>query len=635
MRRSSVFASLFFFLSLPAYHSFAKEDQPIPSRADSFIAQAVEKSLHRSRPWRALLHYKPALNGSESLIDDLLFFMAPDGKSNPRGELEATIRGFFTTDLEGEDHPQCRFPARFHWLDRELSLKSAVPKAQCLKLEKALKDIDPSSVSMIFASAHINSPASMFGHPLLRIDSQKKSALLAQAVNYSAQTPEKRGVLFAFYGIFGYYNGLYSILPYYEKVAEYNDFDMRSLWEYQLDINAQESRMMIRHLWELTDKFSYYYFFDENCAYIVLFLLEAVRPSLDLTSGWNNYVIPVDTFRRVLDAGIVTGVTYRPSKMAKMMAIANSMSGKAIQTSRDIATGKSEPGESIQALENDDSRKRALDLAAELLQRRYAEKKIEKKDYQRTFLATLRQRGALGGDPPPISPITTPVRPDQGHLSGSFNLGYESNDGPKGNRVTFSMRPALHDIMDPQDGYVEGSQIEFFSLSFSFQPLESKLWFERADLVSIVSLTPVNNLFFPMSWRVNFGLNRREFANENVSEAFFLNAGGGYTAKVGNMGLVYGLLEADAQANHNFDKGYAIGPGISLGLILDPVPGWKTGIKARATRFVLGHDDTEYEVIFSQRYTAHRNMGIHLDLKGKRIGERDIKSALLKLVLFM
>ena len=549
--------------------------------------------------------------------------------------MDATIRGFFDTAPDDENHPQCRFPARFHWLDQELGLVGATPKVQCQKLEKALKDIDPSAVSMIFASAHINSPASMFGHPLLRIDSDKKSALLAQAVNYSAQTEEKRGVLFAFYGIFGYYNGLYSILPYYEKVAEYNYFDMRSLWEYQLDINAQEARMMIRHLWELSDKFSYYYFFDENCAYIVLFLLEAIRPSLDLTSGWNNYVIPVDTFRRVLEAGIVTGVTYRPSKMAKMMSIANSMSDKAIRKSGEIAGGESHPEDAIQGLENDDSRKRTLDLAAELLQQRYAEKKMEKKDYQNLFLSTLKLRGALGGDPPPISPIITPVRPDQGHLSGGFTLGYESNDGPKGNRTTFSMRPALHDIMDPQEGYVEGSQIEFFSLSFSVQPQASKLWFERADLVNIVSLSPINRLFSPISWKANFGLNRRAFANNDVSEAHFLNVGGGYTAKVGDMGLVYAFLEADIQANHNFDMGYAIGPGLSLGMILDPLPGWKTGIKARATRFLLGHEDTEFELILSERYSPHRNMGIHLDLKGTRIGEKDIKSVLLKLVLFM
>ena len=380
-----VFASLFF---LAASLAATPAALPMPGKdtgAERYIALAAEKNLDSSRPWRALLHYKKTHTGLEGLIVDPMFYMASDGKTNARAELDATIRGFFDKDLQGDDHPQCRFPARFHWLDQVLNLSGAVPDVTCLKLEKALDDLNPAAVSMIFASAHINSPASMFGHPLLRIDSESKSAFLAQAVNYAAQTEENRGVFFAFYGIFGYYNGLYSILPYYEKVAEYNDFDMRSLWEYHLDITAREARMMIRHLWELTDKYSYYYFFDENCAYIVLFLLEAVRPSLDLTSGWGNYVIPVDTFRRALDAGIVTGVTYRPSKMTKMMAIANSMSAKSLQASRDIAAGAEEPGKAVERLEDDDSRKRALDLAAELLQRNYADRKLDKKAYQKLF----------------------------------------------------------------------------------------------------------------------------------------------------------------------------------------------------------------------------------------------------------
>ena len=635
MRKILFSASLFFFMALAASAPGADMASPQGHLADPFIGMAAQKNLASSRVWRILLHYKDLANGPESLIDDPAFFLARDGKRNPGGELTVTLREFFREDINGDDHPICRFPARFRWLDGELGLTGSVPQVSCPMLEKTMENVNPKAVTMIFASAHINSPASMFGHPLIRIDSVMESKLLSQAVNYAAQTPENRGLLFAFYGIFGYYSGIYSLLPYYEKVSEYNDFDLRDLWEYRLDLKPEEARMMLYHLWELKDKYSYYYFFDENCAYIILYLLEAARPSLHLTDGWGPYVIPVDTLRRVINSGIVGEINYRPSKMTKMTALADSMDENSLEAAKMIARGAVLPEEGILSLADDDARKKTLDLATELIQLNYGAARMEKKEFQKRFLATLRLRGTLGGQPPAIKEIETPVRPDMGHYSAAFSIGIESNGGPKGNRPVFSFRPALHDLMDPQQGYVAGSQLEFMSFTFSIQPAQNEVWLEKLDLVNIASITPINELFAPTTWKVRFGMQRRDFANGDVSEAWYLNTGGGYSLGLGDFGIGYAMLEADLQANHNFDNGYAVGPGVSMGFILDPAPGWKTGFQARAVGFLLGANDPEYELLLSQRYTASQNLGIHLELKGARVGRRDISSALLKLIIFL
>ena len=74
---------------------------------------------------------------------------------------------------------------------------------------------------MVFASAHMSAPASMFGHTFLRVDSAYESPLLSYAVNYAATINRSDGgIAYAFKGIFGFYPGYYSILPYYEKVRE-------------------------------------------------------------------------------------------------------------------------------------------------------------------------------------------------------------------------------------------------------------------------------------------------------------------------------------------------------------------------------------------------------------------------------
>jgi len=60
------------------------------------------------------------------------------------------------------------------------------------------------------------------------------SRLLSFAVNYAARTDETNGFAYAIKGVFGFYPGYYSLLPYYVKVREYNDLERRDVWEYPL-----------------------------------------------------------------------------------------------------------------------------------------------------------------------------------------------------------------------------------------------------------------------------------------------------------------------------------------------------------------------------------------------------------------
>ena len=92
---------------------------------------------------------------------------------------------------------------------------------------------------MVFPTSHINSPASMYGHTFIKISSSKDTPLISNAINYAAKTDEKNGLIFAFQGIFGGYEGRYSILPYYEKLKEYNNLEQRDVWEYDLNLNER------------------------------------------------------------------------------------------------------------------------------------------------------------------------------------------------------------------------------------------------------------------------------------------------------------------------------------------------------------------------------------------------------------
>jgi len=106
---------------------------------------------------------------------------------------------------------------------------------------------------MVFPTAHINSPASMYGHTFLRVSSNHDTPLISNAINFAAKTNDTNGLIFAYKGLFGEYEGRYSILPYYEKIKEYNNLEQRDIWEYDLDLTQEEINRLVLHTFELKD----------------------------------------------------------------------------------------------------------------------------------------------------------------------------------------------------------------------------------------------------------------------------------------------------------------------------------------------------------------------------------------------
>ena len=272
---------------------------------------AQDKRLWAHRQWQVLLHYQPRFGGGgvESQVDDADFFLSPSGKFNPQSELDATLASFFAPpDSEGgAEHPQCQFIARYQWLKQELGFAAEyLPEYACPQFDDWLAEMDPDRVTLVFPVAYLNNPASMFGHTLLRIDSNQRSPqtrLLDFTINYAADTQEEPGLSYAMKGLFGGYEGSFSVAPYYVQVKRYGDIENRDIWEYQLALSHEEVLRMLMHTWELRSAGLDYYFLDENCSYQLLTLLEAARPSLHLLDQFGLWAIPADTVRAVAHEG--------------------------------------------------------------------------------------------------------------------------------------------------------------------------------------------------------------------------------------------------------------------------------------------------------------------------------------------
>ena len=154
--------------------------------------------------------------------------------------------------------------------------------------------------------------------------------------------PGENDLLYAYRGLFGGYPGLFSMQPYYQKIQEYTRLENRDMWEYRLTLADEEIERLLSHVWELRNVNFDYFFFDENCSYRLLELLEVARPGLDLTSPFEYAAMPVDTVREVVDAGLVGQIDYRPSKRLELDTLTAALSAEQRVWVRQLADGDRE-----------------------------------------------------------------------------------------------------------------------------------------------------------------------------------------------------------------------------------------------------------------------------------------------------
>lgn len=604
---------LFIFFPLSAH----SENHQAKNYAEELAEKAVSMGLHEKREWQVLLHYKPTLSGRmESLVDDPAFFVSKTGKNDPASELRETIKAFFASTPEGDGHAQCRFIGRFDWLKKELSIdERLLPQQDCKGFREFHESLNPKSAVLIFPVSHMNSPASMFGHTLLRIDSDKESKLFSWAVNYSAKTGETNGIFFAVKGIFGYYEGFFGVLPYYEKIKEYSNLENRDIWEYRLEFTPEEVERMVLHLWELKDIYTWYYFFDENCSYNLLLVLEAARPDMDLFKELPPWVIPMDTIKSVRNAGVsARSAEYRPSKAAKIKHLEGLIDAPLRTAAIRIASGV----EVSQALNKDswavEQRAVSLELATEYIQYRYAKKDITKEEYTKLFLNVLKERSALGQVA--LTEPEAPVEPEEGHGPARLSLAAGAKAGDA--FLSVALRPANHSLTDPDAGYLPGASITFMEAEARYYLDQRKLAIHEFTLVRIDSVSPRDEFFKPISWSVKAVIEREETAEREHRTVFKTTGGPGLSYAFSGNGLAYGFIEPAVKIGSGLDDGYSLGIGSRIGILKPLTSNWKAQLELMAASFGPGDSHTTISAALNQTFSINRDNAVKLNLRREK-----------------
>jgi Domain of unknown function (DUF4105) len=612
-------------------------DSPPPASAaylDELIAQADALQLAGDPQWLALVHYEPRhfSSGFVSSADSSWFFQARDGKTDPRAELHATLRRFFESGPQGSmkdgEPPQCALRGRYTWLERRLHFDAQrLPPQPCERFASWRSGLQPWGVSLIFPEAYMNNPSSMFGHTLLRIDSGppgERSDLLAYGVNFSADTGDDGGIAFAWKGMLGFYPGRFGVEPYYDIITRYGDWERRDIWEYRLALDPAAVELLLAHLWELRGVEFDYYFFDENCSYQILTLIDVARPDLRLHEQFHAWVVPADTVRAVVgEPGLVAATAFRPSAGTQLRAAARQLTRAQRTLASGIADGRIATDSARLDGLSAGERAAVLGTAYELFRCRYLVGREASEAERSRARRILLARSELPVEGSSLPPVPTPaLRPDEGHGTTRLLLG----TGVRDNRfyLETGFRFGYHDLLDPSGGYTAGAQIDFADLVLRYYTKDRQARVHRFTLADILSLAPVDAFFHPISWQVGTGLFSRlipQGRSNQLEEAYVWRShgGAGLAAEPWVGALAYAFVDATADYSPTLEEDHAIGPGARVGVyVAPPSDRWRAHVVATATRFALGDVSTAASIAFEGRLTLSRNVALKLEVSGNR-----------------
>lgn len=542
-----------------------------------------EHKLYENSYWAKLLHYRDGI----SEIDSTNFFISNNGKEDLKEELFETINSLET----GTNNVLCRFPLRVEWLKENIpTLEEKIVPYSCEELDKFLELTDAKYVTMVFPTAHINSPASMYGHTFLKVGADKETPLISNAINYAAKTDEKNGLIFAYKGLFGGYEGRYSIMPYYEKIKEYNNLEQRDVWEYDLNLSQEEINKLVLHTWELKDSYADYYFFKENCSYNVLWLLEIARPSLDLVSYFDFKAIPLDTIKILTKYdGLIVDSRYRYSNLKKMKHILN----EEIENKEFLKAYINDEIELPDSLSQSDKIS-YLDFKIAYTQYQRSEDGTEKKEYIKNYLKLLKERSAHKQTR--TYNIKSPLDPLISHDSARIGLFYDSNDS-----FETSIKPAYNDMYDIVDGYLQGAYIDFFELNFKKQK-DKDVKLDRFTLIKIKSYSPQDMIFKPISWGIDAGY--EHFKDKD--DYFKIKPEVGVS--FGNdKDFIYSMLGSNIYYKGN-DQLYSA--GVNIGFITNRIENFNIGVNYTYDKYNKSLENKQFEAFTT--YKIDRNLALNL-----------------------
>lgn len=580
-------------------------------------------ALSQDSYWLKLGHYLPDLTGGYvSTIDSERFFFAPQGKDHPAQELAATIQALYQGSVQSRHQARCTFPARYRWLEQKQG--KAPPELDCPDLKKWQQAMDPEKLTLVFPTAFMNNPSSMFGHTLLRVDAKNQNennALVAYAINFAAEPDSAdNAALYALKGLIGSYPSRFTVMPYYKKVREYNDIESRDIWEYPLNFTREEVDRILLHLWEMEQAEFDYYFLDENCSYQLLALLQLANQSLDLVSQFPVTAIPSDTVKVLVEAGLTQPPQYRAAFGTRLNHESNLVSERIYLATRRLKEQGIYPSK---AEFTESERAAILEFAYEWLNFELYDDGLERNMTAKQLTQILIKRSQINRESPFPAVVRPETSPEQGH--GSARIGIARNlYQHQTHSTSVEWRPAYHDMYDALDGFIPGAQISFLDTKFSIDDSgTSRL--DHLNVIDLLALAPSNRVFDSLAWGLKTGFDRPD---ANTDSRWFVEGGAGKAWGEADSLHWYALLKAELSQGQLTEYDWIPGAGVQSGLFYSLGAKQRLGLSAEWLALAGSDVNDRFSANATWNWSLTRNSALRAELDYRQWHQEELRSQL-------
>jgi len=495
-------------------------------------ASSREEALHTAErlglanhpTWLKLLHYER--DGKQSVVLTDSFFLSPNGRSDPKAELIATINAYFTSWGDHcNEHARCRFPARYYWLSQQLPLPNYnLREPRCQRLQKWALFDTVKSISVLLVSGYLGNPASTFGHGFLKLNtdsSDDETGLFDLTLNYGALVPEKENpLLYVARGLFGGYKAGFSDKYFYTQDLVYSGTEFRDMWDYRLALTDYERTLLILHIWEIVGNKFPYYFLTKNCVYRLGEFLELVIEE-DLLDNWRFWYLPVELFYRLKDIdkarrksvgkNLIQSVRFIPSSQRTLYHQLKLLTLDEFKTFNAII--RDGPHSILSHLAKFTADRQILILDALLAYQQYRliteepNPSSERREFKRQILLARLQ---LHPQPRPLLEIQELPSPAEGSRPMALGVSIASKTNGKP-FFLFNWSPFKQEMVGKNS--LEGDELVVFDLTVGFFEDEHRVFVDQFELIRILNLNtlPVSVVDESRwSWQLCLGTKRIE-----------------------------------------------------------------------------------------------------------------------------
>lgn len=585
---------------------------PLSSKASVFdYDQTLVTAVSNSAVWHKLLHFESGyLHEAKSSVNTSDFFLSPNGSTNAKAELIATIKA-----LTSVAQTQCQFPARAIFIIKHFP-NLVLPKSQCQSYKAYLDSFQTRSMSLIYASGYLGNPASMYGHVFLKFNGEVEHDLLDNTFSYGAKVPENESPLvYVAKGIFGGYEGKFSNQKYHHQHLTYNESELRDLWEYKLNVSEDDILFLLAHLYELENTKLQYYFFKQNCAFQLAKLLGLVidAPIIAPNKLW---VMPYDLImmlnRHGAEHHLISDVVYRGSRQEALYAKWNQLNKREKKYLVELIDSSSNEVSSVLNNLTSQSAKKVIDTLYDYYA--FIEVKESQLDAEQAAKkkALLLARFALpAGKTQWVNPIKNPPHMAQDttllQVSGVHNEKF-------GEALELRFRANYYDLLSVNVARIPFSELSTFDLRLLYSQDKSSLKLRELTLIRIINLN-ASNTDLPYdngyAWKVAAGYKPQSLSCTSCSSAYFDGFVGKAWSRSENW-AAYGALSVSATGSNEFGGYISAGP--EIGGVFNITPQYAVSLAIGYQSYLNDLSQDRKYLAFEQRFLQHRSYDIRTSI---------------------